>query len=305
MKSISVIIPAYNAEETLASAITSCFSQTLRPTEVIVVDDGSSDGTSRVIQEFGDRVRGKRVDNGGVSRARNLGAAMTTGEFLVFLDADDVLLPQSLELLTKAMDGAGAVYGMVIEQVAPPGLAKLNGFDFAVGVPPFPAERNFWRGAVITPGSAMVRADLHRTIGGFVSGYEPLEDRDYWIKCGLLAPMAFLDSIVLEKRWAPASHGSQHAKRIFRGQRAQRDLRSWCQKRGIDCSWMPSDDEILQRALDESLWRREFSILKPLRQVADGLGVRHWKSEILSRLLMQLPPDWITVEPRVCIDSQS
>ena len=299
MKSISVIIPAYNAEKVLSGTIASCFSQTLAPAEVIVIDDGSLDGTPRVIEDFGDRVRGKRVDNGGVSRARNIGAGMASGDFLVFLDSDDVLLPHALEALAQAIAGAGVAYGMVIERVAPPGLAKLNGFGFAQGKPPVPAERSFWRGAVITPGSAMVRADLHQKVGGFVSGYEPLEDRDYWIKCGLLAPVAFVDSVVLDKRWAADSHGSQHAKRIYRGQRAQRDLRGWCQKLEVDCSWMPSDTEIVKRALDEALWRKEFSILKPLREVAISVGVRHWKSEILSHVMRLPQPDWIKVEPGV------
>jgi hypothetical protein len=227
---------------------------------------------------------------------------MASGEFLVFLDADDVLLPHALQTLARAMEGAGAAYGMVIERLAPPGLAKLNGFGFCAGAPPLPAERNFWRSAVITPGSAMVRADLHQKVGGFVSGYEPLEDRDYWVKCGLLASIAFADSVILDKRWAAGSHGSQHAKRIFRGQRAQRDLRGWCEERGVDFSWMPSEARIIQQALDETLWRKEFSILKPLRNVATSLGVKHWKSEFLSRVVPHSPPDWITIEPRVLND---
>lgn len=298
VKSISVIIPAYQAGHYLEAAVGSCLSQSRLPVEVIVVDDGSSDGTWEVVQKFGNRVLGKRLENGGVSRARNVGAAMASGELLLFLDADDILLPNAMESLTSCLEAsaAGMAYGMVIERTGPPSPSRLNGFDFAAGQPPIPAQRNFWRSAVITPGSAIVRKNLHDRVGGFVSGYEPLEDRDYWIKCGLLSPSAFCDALVLDKTWMPSSHGSQHAKRIFRGQRAQRDLRVWCQQQNLDCSWMPADSEILQRALDEALWRRAFSILKPLCEVARSLGLRHWKSEILARVLPMTEPDWINVE---------
>lgn len=301
MKSVSIIIPAYNSAGFLPATLESCLQQTRPPAEILVIDDGSTDNTGSICEAFGPSVFYERVENGGVSRARNIGARRASGTALVFLDADDVLLPHALHALGTKLEesGAGMVYGMVIERAEPPGRPRLNGFAFAEGLPPIPAERNFWRGAVITPGSAMVRADLHRTVGGFVSGYEPLEDRDYWIKCGLLAPAAYCDTVVLDKTWRPSSHGSQHAKRIYRGQRAQRDLRGWCQDRGLDDSWMPPDSEILRRALDETLWRREFRILKPLRDLARHHGLSHWRSALVSAVLSSPPPDWIAVEPRI------
>lgn len=297
----SVIIAAYNCAEYLRATLTSCLYQTRPPAEIIVIDDGSTDDTASVSRAFGSAVVYERVENGGVSRARNIGARRASGTALVFLDADDVLLPHALHTLGAKLEesGAGMAYGMVIERAEPPTRPRLNGFAFAEGPPPVPAERNFWRGAVITPGSAMVRADLHKTVGGFVTGYEPLEDRDYWIKCGLLAPVGFCDTVVLDKTWRPSSHGSQHAKRIYRGQRAQRDLRVWCRDRGLDDSWMPPDAEILRRALDETLWRREFGILKPLRKLARLHGLSHWRSALVSAVLSSPPPDWIAVEPRI------
>jgi glycosyltransferase involved in cell wall biosynthesis len=301
MNRISVIIPAFNAENFLGATIRSCFEQTLPPVEVIVVDDGSSDGTVEVCRSLGERIHFIPVANGGVSRARNIGASEASGEIFMFLDSDDVLLPHALMELNGALEKtqAGMAYGMVIERAEPPHPPRLNGFDFAVGIPPIPAQRNFWRGAVITPGSAIVRKDLHEQIGGFVTGYEPLEDRDYWIKCGMLAPAAFCDSIVLDKTWRPSSHGSQHAKRIFRGQRAQRDLKSWGRKRGLDGSWIPEDREILRTALDEALWRREFGILKPLRKLAAQGGLTHWKAALAATFTKYVEPDWIHVEPQV------
>lgn len=298
---VSVVIPAYNAAVYLQATLESCLRQTLPPGEIIVVDDGSGDETAAVAGKFGCGVRVERVKNGGVARARNIGARLACGEFLLFLDADDKLVPTALASLSAVLtQGAwGSVYGMVIERSQPPAPPRLNGFDYAAGPPPIPAQRNFWRSAVITPGSALVRADLHRRAGGFVTGYEPLEDRDYWGKCGLLEPMGFCDEVVLDKAWHPGSHGSQHAKRIYRGQAAQRALRAWCRERGIDESWIPSDREILKRALDEAVWRRTAEILAPLRAEAKALGLRHWRSFVLSLKFRPQAPDWLAVKPEV------
>lgn len=295
------MIPAFNAAQFIRSAIDSCRHQTRPPSEIIVIDDGSTDDTAEVCRSYGDGIQFRSITNGGVSRARNTGAAMAAGECLLFLDADDELLPHALESMVAAMrsSSAGSVYGMVIERRTPPLSARLSGFDFAAGSPPLPAKRNFWRSAIVTPGSAMVRAALHQRVGGFVSGFEPLEDRDYWIKCGLLEPVAFCDTVVLDKRWRPASHGSQHAKRIYRGQLAQRSLRGWCDDRGIEASWIPPDSEIIRRALDEALWRREFGILKPLRKLARASRLRHWKSAAAAAFSSGQEPDWISVKPRV------
>lgn len=298
---ISVIIPAYQAADFLAPTLRSCLGQTLAPSEVIVVDDGSTDGTAAVAEGFDPLVRVERVKNGGVSRARNIGARLAKGEFYVFLDADDTLLPSALGMLFSALEQqkCGAVYGMVTERAEPPLRPRLNGFDFAAGSPPLPAQRNFWRSAVITPGSAMVRADLHRRVGGFVTGYEPLEDRDYWIKCGLLEPLGFCDQVVLDKAWHPSSHGSQHAKRIYRGQLAQRALRSWCRENAVDGGWIPPDREILRRALDEAVWRRTAEILRPLREEAKILGLRHWRSALWALLPKPPVPEWVAVVPEI------
>jgi glycosyltransferase involved in cell wall biosynthesis len=273
----------------------------MTPLEVIVVDDGSTDATEEVCATFGGQVRSVRLQNGGVSRARNIGAKMAHGEWLVFLDADDVLLPHALVALLGCAEqqGAGVAYGMVIERSEPGKLARLNGFDFAAGNPPMAAQRTLRRGVVATPGSAIVRADLHRRVGGFMSGYEPLEDRDYFAKCGCLERVAFCDMVVLDKTWRPASHGSQHAKRIFRGQRAQRDLRCWLDGCGLDSAWMPRDVQFLKWSLDEAVWWRCPEIIAPLRTLAREAGIWHWRSWIYGILTSRPAPDWVCVEPSV------
>lgn len=94
---VSVIMPAYNAERFIARAIESVLSQTFPDWELIVVDDGSTDGTAEVLADLTDpRIRMIRQANGGEAVARNRGLDAVTGEYVAFLDADDLYLPNAL-----------------------------------------------------------------------------------------------------------------------------------------------------------------------------------------------------------------
>lgn len=95
---VSVAIPAHNAEATVAEAIESVLAQTYRPIEVIVVDDGSTDGTWDVLQRFGERIRAVHQENQGIAAARNAGLRAAQGEFIALMDADDVCLPERIAL---------------------------------------------------------------------------------------------------------------------------------------------------------------------------------------------------------------
>jgi len=94
---ISCVVPVYNGELYLREAVDSIRSQTYREFEIIVVDDGSTDGTAAIIAEYGSIVRPIRQPRGGPPSARNRGLAAARGEFVAFLDADDVWHPEKLE----------------------------------------------------------------------------------------------------------------------------------------------------------------------------------------------------------------
>ena len=112
---ISVIIPVYNGAATIANAIESILGQTRAPDEIIVSDDCSTDQTAEVAARYAGRVRYvKRLHNGGLSANRNTALRVSQGEWLLFLDHDDVLLPHALESLSTTAEKtrAGVVYGM-------------------------------------------------------------------------------------------------------------------------------------------------------------------------------------------------
>jgi glycosyltransferase involved in cell wall biosynthesis len=94
---VSVIIPTYNYGHFLGDAIESVLNQTYPITEIIVVDDGSNDITEEVVKKFGEKVNYIKQNNGGLSKARNTGLENSTGDFIAFLDADDMWLPQKIE----------------------------------------------------------------------------------------------------------------------------------------------------------------------------------------------------------------
>jgi len=93
---ISCIVPVFNGERYLAEALDSILAQTYQPVEIIVVDDGSTDGTRELVPRYGNRIRYVRQNNQGAPTARNLGLSMALGAFVAFLDSDDLWHPEKL-----------------------------------------------------------------------------------------------------------------------------------------------------------------------------------------------------------------
>lgn len=119
---VSVIIPVYNSEKYLAAAIASALEQTLPPIEIIVVDDGSTDASAAIARGFGTLVWVESQPHRGTAAARNRGVALARGEFIAFLDADDVWsadkLSDQIAQLGKQPD-AEMVFGQVEQFVSP------------------------------------------------------------------------------------------------------------------------------------------------------------------------------------------
>ena len=105
---ISIIIPCYNASSTLRMTIDSALSQAYLKKEVIIIDDGSTDRSAEIIRSFGNAVIAEFGPNRGVSMARNQGTKLARGEYIQYLDADDVLAPGTLARRVEALNTTGA-----------------------------------------------------------------------------------------------------------------------------------------------------------------------------------------------------
>ena len=104
---VSAIIPTYNRAALVTEAVDSVLAQTYQNVEVIVVDDGSTDGTQERLAQYGDKIRVIYQQNAGPSAARNLGIASATGSLIAFLDSDDLWLPTKLERQVTLLEQSG------------------------------------------------------------------------------------------------------------------------------------------------------------------------------------------------------
>jgi glycosyltransferase involved in cell wall biosynthesis len=161
---VSVIVCAHDYERYVAEAIESALAQDHPSFEVIVVDDGSTDGTPDVIAGYGDAVRAIRRPNGGLNAATDTGVAAARGAYLTFLDADDLWPADRLSRLAAVLDArpaVGVVYGDM-DIVDATGRQVAPSFRRAYGIPPVSGRvlGRLLRNNAVSAGSMMVRASL-------------------------------------------------------------------------------------------------------------------------------------------------
>lgn len=111
---ISVVIPAFNARQTIGETLDSVFQQTTPPFEILVMDDGSTDGTSSLVREYGERIKVFRQTNRGLSASRNALIKKASGSLISFLDADDIMHPLYLEILTETVQKHSNAVGFFV-----------------------------------------------------------------------------------------------------------------------------------------------------------------------------------------------
>jgi glycosyltransferase involved in cell wall biosynthesis len=135
-KLVSVIIPCFNAARWLREAIDSCLQQTYPRIEIIVIDDGSTDNCLEIIKSYEDKIIWETGPNRGGNRARNRGFALSKGEYIQYLDADDYMLPEKIErqVLFLEKTGADVVYGdWKYKRHLPDGTNFLQARNFSSG----------------------------------------------------------------------------------------------------------------------------------------------------------------------------
>ncbi|WP_185154287.1 glycosyltransferase [Fulvivirga sp. M361] len=180
---VSVVIPAYNAQHYLKECIDSVRKQTIGPVEIIVVDDGSSDGTKAIVDTYDDdRLRYFYQKNSGVAAARNLGANKAQGSYLAFLDADDMLMPSCLqERLNKLSSGGfGLVHNtmQMIDGSSGTLVGLMQGKEGHLL-----DDLLLWEGCCIpTPSSIMVTKTVFESVGGFNIELSNNADQEFFFR---------------------------------------------------------------------------------------------------------------------------
>ncbi len=206
---VSVVIPTYNRGASIAPTIESVLAQDLPPEafEIIIVNDGSTDETGAFLDaRYGQnpRVRTFHIPNGGVARARNFGLEQARGEFIAFLDHDDLWLPRKLRLQLDriendkkfgvvysswvAVDEAGAEMPPIIQFQRQWWWRPRNGCAYPWTLLPHPLQ--FVRNPIVSMSVPLIRTQLLREIGGFDARTVPSDDWDLWIRLSKICDFA-------------------------------------------------------------------------------------------------------------------
>lgn len=216
MKQISVVIPTYNYGRFLREAIDSVLAQTYAPLEILVVDDGSTDDTEQIVASYGERVRYIRQRNAGVGAARNNGIAQARGEYVAFLDSDDLWLPEKLakEIARFEADPElGLVYSGA-ERFDQSGTldVSLDGIEGWIAPELLRLERS-----VISSGSSiLIPKRVAEEVGGFNADLPPSEDWDFCYRLALRYRVGFVPEVLVRYR----QHGSGLHLNVARMERA-------------------------------------------------------------------------------------
>jgi len=256
---VSVIMPAYNAERFIEKSINSLLAQTLQDWELIVVDDGSTDSTSKILEKFTDiRIHVFHQENGGEASARNTGLQHVKAEYIALLDADDQYLPNALEDLSSYLDANpefDVVYseGQICDEEDRP-LMRLNEIR-----PGFYTGR-ILEHIVLTPSIVTVPVCTMTRISRlrehsihFDTNLVIGTDWDFWIQIAVHCSFGFLDKLTCLYR----VHNSNITKRVDRVKR-KRD-RSVGRLKVMNSTWfdklsIATRERLVSELLTNSMW---------------------------------------------------
>ncbi len=204
MTKVSVIIPTYNRKDYLKEALDSVLRQSFKDFEIIVIDDGSNDGTSELIQEeYGSSIRYYWQENQGESAARNRGLEIAQGEYIAFLDSDDRWLKEKLTKQVIYLN-ENPIPGMVFSQAwiidktgkrikSDPWGIELNNDGIEL-------ESLVFNNKISGPSSTLIRRSVIDKVGEFDSNIRYGEDWDLWLRIAKLYDIAFIEEPLIEVR---------------------------------------------------------------------------------------------------------
>ena len=207
---VSVVIPTYNRADFVREAIASVLRQDYPAIELIVVDDGSCDGTAAVVSGFGPDVQYLWQENRGVSAARNRGVAASTGDLITFLDSDDLWLPRKVSAQVAYFEAQAEAQACHTDEIWMRRGVRVNerrihrkqgGWQFLASLPR----------CLISPSAIMMRRTLWDRLGGFDESLPACEDYDLWLRLTATVPVGFLPERLVVKR---GGHADQLSRRI-------------------------------------------------------------------------------------------
>lgn len=219
---VSVVIPTYDRAALLRKALESVFAQTWTQYEVIVVDDGSTDSTREIIGQWSDRLTYIWQENRGVAEARNRGTSAARGEWIAFLDSDDLWLPEKLarcmERVRRAPDTAILFHPMT--EIDDAG-NRVRGRSKRAAAGRI-VDRLFAHCFVHTP-TVVVRRDVLKQAGGFSAELEVCEDYQLWLRIALKHPFVMVPEPLALRRLhlCRLSKSAMHRHTILRAEMLQ------------------------------------------------------------------------------------
>lgn len=196
MPTVSVVIPTYNSAPFVVRAVESALAQTIEDVEVLVIDDGSEDGTADALHPYLDRIRYLSQPNSGRSVARNHGIDLARGTYIAFLDADDWWHPNKLSQQTRILESSRdtVLVHTGFRLVGPTGRMRLwtsTAENQEVIQPAF--ERLIFRNVIGSPSSVLVRRQPLLDVGGFNESLSGTEDWDLWLRLTVERPIGYID----------------------------------------------------------------------------------------------------------------
>jgi glycosyltransferase involved in cell wall biosynthesis len=196
---VSIIIPTYNRGWIIKEAVDSVLAQDYKDFELIVVDDGSTDHTSDVLDSYRDDIKIYYQKNKGVSAARNRGIAEASGKFIAFLDSDDLWLPQKLSRQIEFFNTTPDALICQTEEVWIRSGVRVN-----------PKKRHKKPSGMIfepslalclvSPSAVMIRRSLLGIVGNFDEALPACEDYDLWLRISCRFPVYHIDTPLIIKR---------------------------------------------------------------------------------------------------------
>jgi len=210
MSLISVIIPTYNRSDFLKEAIESVLKQTYQPFELIVVDDGSTDDTAGVLSRYAGKISALSVNHGGPSAARNHGIQAARGDYIAFLDSDDLWLPGKLAAQMHFFHNNPEARICQTEEIWMRNSVRVNprqkhkkysGWIFDQCLPL----------CVVSPSAVMMHRSVLTRVGLFDETFPACEDYDLWLRIAPLYPIYLVDKPFIIKR---GGHHDQQSKKI-------------------------------------------------------------------------------------------